>query len=227
MRNLPEFPQQKELLKKYNLFQSGKGSSHEFIKSLSWCRMDPRLGEILIIYLRDHWSEWNATELSTLVAKLPWPWVFGVLCSHVELILNKSDLKTFRLWRDCALSKIEKNMEYSVFFIGVYSFAGKQMKSEVIESLSLYSRWGYYGQTPMIPLRSSEKEVDKTLISKHQRKAKLLELFQMKRRISVSDYLEFLDQKVSKRIGENDLKTWARKSGNTKGTTYTLGKHKK
>lgn len=217
-------PSEQDLVHAYNEFQKGTVSLDSFMLKFEWCRYDPRLGQLLIQYLNSHWRQWNPFDVAHHLQNSEWPGVFGVLCSHVGLTLPLKVRKPFTAWQRCCLSQIRTKKEWSLFFIGINSFGGKLQKTEAFDSIPLYSQWGYFGKTPMVSIQTPNKRslINRTLLSKDVRHQKLMALFKTKRRICISDYLEYLEFRVSIRTAELDLKHWARKSGNTKGARYTL-----
>lgn len=215
-------PPQKNLVSTYNQFQMKTASLDLFLQSYQWCRFDPRFGEILIHFINENWRNLNPLVLSTEIANDQWPQVFGVLCSHVSLIINKKYRKAFSAWVDCCLCEVANlNKDWSTFFIGIYSFGGNLQKKEVFEGIKLYSKWGYWGKTPMIEISKASVNLKPTILSAKIRRQKLAELFSIKKRIRVSDYRSYLEFQVSIRIAQLDLKKWARQLGKTRDATYT------
>lgn len=218
MKKIEKAPSIRDLTWAYNQYQSNNISLNLFLETFEWCRYDPRLGEILIQTLKDFWPQWNPLEISQKLKGHSWPQVWGVLGSHVFLLLSPSDRSVFLSWLDCCFYQVSFNKEWSTFFIGVFKFGGKSLKNEAFDSIPLYLKWGYYGKTPMIPINPQSFKY--TLIPKRQRLEKLKELFHIKKRIRLQDYREYLDFKISKRTAELDLKQWSKKSGQTKGASY-------
>lgn len=217
-------PTTEKLISIYNHYQSNKVNLNYFLNSYYWCRYDARLGELLIEFMKNNWTYWNPFEVARQLKHHQWPQVFGVLGGHVALLLTKGEKKTFLKWLDCCFYQVSFEKEMSVFFIGVFKFGGKQLRNEAFDSIALYSKWGYYAKTPMVNFRFLSSNPKRTFIKKEQRLEKLKDLFAIKKRIRIQDYIEYLDYKVSKRTAELDLNRWANKTGETKGATYTFFK---
>lgn len=215
-------PGMAELVAVYNKYQLNEMDIDSFFDSYGWCRFDPRLGELLIYFIKQNWNFWNPFDVANYLKSSPWPQVFGVLGSHVALLLLREERQVFLKWLDCCFYHVPLQKEWSTFFIDIFKFGGKQLKNEAFDSISLYLQWGYYAKHPMIQFALATPTSQRTLIKKEQRLEKLTNLFQLKKRIRVQDYIEFLDYKISKRTAEIDLSQWANKTGQTKGATYTL-----
>lgn len=221
MKYLPP-PSQQALLESYNLIQSKKMTVHRFMEIFEWSRFDPRLAELLVQSLKENWPNWNPLEINKLLKLSLSPAVLKVLAAHVLLLLKGQERKVFTSWIDCCFYQVEKNKDWSVFYIGQFGFGSHLLKEEVFESIPLFTKWGYYAKTPIIDFTIDSRKPQKTLIPKSVRLKKLKHLFKQKKKIRVHDYIIFLENKISRRTAELDIKSIARKSGNTKGATYRL-----
>lgn len=215
-------PPQQALLDSYNLIQSKRLTVHQFMEIFEWSRFDPRLAELLVLYLKDNWSNWNPLEINKFLKKTPSPAVLKVLAAHSALILKGQERKVFNSWIDCCFYQVEKKNEWNTFYIGQYGFGSHLLKEEAFESIPLFSKWGYYAKTPIIDFSMDSNKPQKTLIPKSERLKKLKLLLKQKKQIKVHDYIALLENKISRRTAELDLKSVTRKSGNTKGSTYRL-----
>jgi len=216
----PSPPTQKDLLGAYNLIQSKRLTAKKFMEIFEWSRFDPRLAEILVLSLRDHWSDWNPFEINHLLQKSHSPLILKVLGAHVTLLLKGQDRKVFNSWMECCFYKVEATADWSLFYIGQFNFGSSLLKEEAFESIPLFTNWGYYGKTPMIDFSMDSKVSQKTLVPKPERIKKLKQLLSRKKQIRVHDYMALLENKISRRMAELDIKEFARKSGNTKSSTY-------
>ncbi len=213
-------PTLNELTQAYNSFQLNKVTLDLFLQTYQWCRYDPRLGELLVYALKEHWANWNPLDISNKIKFHPWPQVLGVLGEHVRLLLPKTERHFFASWINCCFYHVSWEPDGSLFHIGLFKFGGKLLQREAFDAISLYLKWGFYAKTPMINFRSQPNLSRRTLIKKSDRLIKLKELFTFKKKIRVKDYIEFLDSKISKRTAELDLSHWATKIGDTKGSVY-------
>lgn len=215
-----QIPQTNDLIGAYNALQSDPSLPiPKLVLYSMWTRFDPRLGEILIQYISKHWRNLNPMEVEKSLACCAMPYCWGVLCEHVLLILPKTEHKTFKNWRNCCLSESKKTAEN--YFLGLFSFAGKKQKSEAYNTLPLYRKWGYLSSELMLPLHKTGAPArNRTYIPKEERIKKLKKILSDRKSISVNDYLALFEGKVSKRVAELDLNTYARRSGNTRAATY-------
>lgn len=213
-----KIPSQKNLQKAYDLFQSRKAQWQDFLKYFQWVRFDPRLGEILIVYMDSHWQKLNPLDVQEDLEKTEWPQVFAVLGEHVKLNLPKAASHKFKAWFDCATANVEAS-PFQLFFIGLHPLGGKTTQNEVFHSLTLYRRWGFFSAHLMRNKARSLKP-SQTLMKKSLRLKRLQELLASKRSITVNEYIAFIGGAVSRRVAELDLKSVCKKRGQTKGSTY-------
>jgi len=215
MKQKVRAPSPQNLLKVYNKFQMGSAALADLMLNFEWVRFDPRLGEILISYIKSNWSQWNPMDVQQALPTKEWPQVFAVLCEHVHLLLHGAHKKKFKAWMDCTLAGTQPAT--AQLFSGYnYAFGGKLSAQEAFNSLKIYKRWGYYSATPLIAVPPAQQ----TLLKKKQRQLLLKELVEKKPRISVNDYINHLGGNVSRRVAELDLSIALRKSGKTRGSTY-------
>lgn len=213
-----------ELLLIYNDLQSNPQSVTHWLTAFQWVRYDPRLAEILIRNISLHWPRANPIWIQQQLHTCKWPQVFAIICEHVLLSINKADKKLFRSWMKTTLCNIPK-ASLQVFFIGVFRFQGVFYKKEWQEPLKIYLKWGFLSSH----LLTAKKEIGHDLKSKTTmgvtiRHQKLQELFLLKKNITLKEYLQACEYKVSVRTAEMDLKKWARRRGNTKAARY-INKH--
>jgi hypothetical protein len=217
MKSSCPIPTPKDLLKAYNCLQSENDNLDYFLEIFQWARFDARLGEILVVSMKKGWTTWNPLDVGKRLVEYQWPEVFGVLGENVMLQLPRVERKKFGNWLKCCFNDVTLKKEWSIFSIGTFAFGGKLQRRQVDDTLVIYTRWGFYGDTPMV----AGGYQTRTIFEPTQRHKRLQDLFKLKRRISVADYILFLDNKITKRTAELDLRRWATKNGNTRGATYS------
>lgn len=177
-----------------------------WVRYIEMTRFDPRVGEMLILFIRDHFRSMNPISLNHLIQTTRQPATLGVLLEHVSLLITVSKERTqFSLWKQLALAHIEK-APYQSFFIGLSPFSPKQQLKAASLPLSIYSKWGFYAQDLMInKARQWLDQHPRTLIDADQRKEVLNQLIVEQERIRAEDYIHALKGMVSRRQAEMDL----------------------
>ena len=91
------------------------------------------------------------------------------------------------------------------------------MLKDVEDSLKIYKKWGYFSRDLMI---NKSLKVSATVLSTQVRHRLLTQLLKSRKSITVNDYLRFLENKVSRKQAERDLK----KSLKLKAKGFTRGR---
>src|ERR1039457_4826857 len=205
MKGLEYIPSEKDLEKAYEVLQSKKIliDVQKLVLYIQWTRFDPRLGEIVIIYLKQNWKTINPSQLNGEILKANWPAALGVVCEHVRRILTSDERKQFDHWSIIALSDVPQTSGEQ-FFIGLFSPGGKLMGEQAEKSLKIYSRWGYLASQPMF---NKVGLTNKTLASQEIRLAILKNMTRKYLRLTVADYLSELNYTVSRRQAQRDFRT--------------------
>jgi hypothetical protein len=218
-------PTVEQLVKAYDRLQFSPQSIEvqELVKFSQWTRVDPRLGTVLYRALPKVWKQCNPLEVNRELKDQAWPSAFGVLCDQVSQYSefeSQEERDLFESWAKCVLTGV-KPAQGELFFFGGRKLGGKLMARDVAHNLPSYKRWGYFSKD-LFDSKVATK--DQTLISKSQRLILLDKLLKQGGRVKVSDYMDFLEGKISRRIAEMDLKKFPRikSDGNTKGRYYWL-----
>ena len=224
MKGLAKPPSINDLQKAYERVTGLDGStsvltSDEIIQFAMWLRFDPRLGEILIRYLYDHFKKLNIFELSEKNKHSIWPQILPVLLSQASLLIEKIDRKVFKHFMlICSQGVLPAQGE--LFFIGIHHIAGKLMEYEVTHSIEPYTRWGYLCSELMIPIHHNSK---KTFLKKSERMQRIKDFLKQNSgvRFQIKTLSDYLDSKVHMRQLERDLiELRVRPMGNTKSRSY-------
>ena len=229
MKGLKKIPGQKELSRVYKILQffPERARIQDLALWSQWTRIDPRLGELLVAHLSQHWKNINPVSLNLQLKRSVWPSTFGVLLEHISLYHSRHSLsykkkwnkKLFLHWSKCVMTDIPIAPDEQ-FFIGLYKAGGKQMKEECLYATKPYRRWGYFARDLML---NKARMLSNTLISPLQRKAAIDELLKSCKKFTVRDYLEKLDFQIHPRQAQRDLQNHkhAHPLGNTKNRYYT------
>ncbi len=222
MKGLNRIPSTQELLDIYNFLEKEDLSLKKLLESFSLSRFDARLGEILIQKIGKQWKKWNPVWLNEQLKHQVWPSVMGVLLEHVALLIPKNERPIFKAWKRCVMKNISKEPG-AQFFIGLHGFAGRIMAQQSKAPVAPYTRWGYLAADLMVN-KSVLRIEETTTLSPFCRRELLNKLLHQKQKISVSDYMIFLEGKVSRRTAELDLANCPRlkKIKNTRARIYSL-----
>lgn len=222
MNGLEKIPTAKNLVLAYNELQGKKLSLQTLLTYFQWARFDPRLAEIITAKVISDWKQINPFELNLKLRTTTWPRTLAVILDMAALGIKPQDRLNFKIWKTCATSNLQSGPD-EVFFIGVFSFAGKQMKLASERSHHIFRKWNYLGQDVFLNKVQSLK-IEKTLIDKNRRREILKNLLTTKTLISVNDYLYALESPVSKRVAQLDLKKFPgiKTTGRTKNRRYHL-----
>ena len=211
MRGLIHIPSIDELEKAYGILQSKAAVAEvDYALYSQWTRFDPRLGEIWIARFARDWRNLRPAILRDALLELPWPSAFGVLIEQTLAYGNLSlpEKKILRSISRAVLASIPTAL-FEAFFIGLAPFASRSMREDAENPIASYSKWGYFGRDVMINKASqklSAGEFHRTEIDADRRELILKTLLQEKNRITINDYLEALEWKVSRRVAQKDLK---------------------
>lgn len=215
MKGLLKIPSSQELEKAYTNLQSKLKINEETFGLYSqWARFDPRLAEILIGTLAKHWKNISPLLLHENLVKQPWPSSMGVILDFCQVVVSKSERKLFEKWKDLVLLEIPKE-NFGQYFIGLRAFGGHEMKKDSLLSLYPYLNWGYLGRDVL--LKNAPLKISWIPLSLRKRRLKELKLS----RVTVRSYREALENKVSQRQAQRDLKNSGLKNlGSTQAKIY-------
>jgi hypothetical protein len=203
--------------------------SLEFLVNFSkYCRFDPRIAEAFLIWIEKNWQQTSALQLRLLNLQTQHPATLGVLLEQTEHYRIQSPLKSlFRLWKNTALFKTQKNNGES-FLIGVHPFASLKLLTDAQYALRSFLKWGFSGSEVFV-----NKALNQTLVKNHSgicqemRIQKLQEFIHQQKqtqskRFTVEDYLHYLNFGASRRVAQQDLHHCkkVRSFGNTRNRYY-------
>lgn len=179
-------------------------------------RYDPRLLTILVIYFLTRWEDINPVKLRQFGKNMKCPQTLGVLKEFIVTYLKDKELKYFFEY----LIKDIKPVPIQLFFIHLYSVGSKKNTMIVKKSLQEYSKWGFLGiERPMVDLGRKETIGS---YSFQTRQKMLKDLLKMKKRVTLSIYLQKLNFSISRQQALYDLKQCEalRLVGHGRGATW-------
>ena len=218
MKGLSRIPSNRLLKVAYQaLLHDGMVNERKIALWSQFVRFDPRLGEILVNYLRLHWELLNPSILNKELKCQPWPQSAGVLTEFARKLIPKSQKKIFGFWSNIVTSGVS-TLPSGQFFIGLRSMAGPLMRDDARFSSTEYSRWGFL---------SRENLVSKNTVSLHLLQETRFEiiktLLRSKKYFRVLEYLEALNFSILRRQAQRDLAScpFIKATGVTKAVRYS------
>lgn len=199
--------------------QRGKVSVDELALWSQWTRLDARLGEIIVFWLSQEWKDILAVKLNKAIQKQPWPSVIGVLLEQcLEFCIPTDDKKLFTSWMKCVTCDLP-NKHQGLYFIRTGQIHTTSITRQVLLSNYFFNKWGFLGKEIFV---NKAKLGKKSYLAKAKRQLLLAQFVTNKQTITVNEYLSFLENLISRRTAELDLKNskLLKSRGNTKGKSY-------
>lgn len=185
-------------------------------------RYDPRLMTILVLYLHNHWNSLNPHAIRGHYGEMNSPQTVAVLAEFILSTMDHDDEQRFFFeYLQRGLNPVPTQF----YFHHLYSPGGTLAAKASMSPLAEYKRWGYLArEAPVIDAK--ERKTLGTMDSV-ARKNVLLELLSRRGKIQISDYLDALDNRISRQQALNDLKAvpWARRSGKGRGACWRFAQH--
>lgn len=163
-------------------------------------RHDPRLLSVLILFLKDHYSELNPYLLRQALKKNETPQTVGVIGEFAKQL--NLDKELFYLFEYLTKGFSRKNNE--LFFVGLHPIGSLKLQEVAAQSLKEYRKWGFLGiERPIIDL-TTKKTIGSYGTS--YRIHILKQLLKRNKKVTVSSYLEALHYTISRQQALYDLK---------------------
>jgi hypothetical protein len=180
-------------------------------------RYDPRLMTILVRFLNDNWDTLNPQTMRSHYNGMKTSQTIAVLAEFVLGACGGDDEKRYFFgYLQRGLAPVATQF----YFHHLYSPGGTLAKRATLKSLAEYKRWGFLAtEAPVID--EARRQTLGTLDAA-TRKNILYDLMKERKRITISDYLDALDNKISRQQALLDLKSakWARRSGRGRGAYW-------
>jgi len=232
MRGLQALPQLGDLKQAYQrLSEKPQVTESELALWSQWVRFDARLGEILVQYLVGHWRTIHSITLNQKIGLQPWPAALGVILDFVENGVSGDSVHSsisssiieqnlFRAWKATVLSGV-KSISPQLFFLDTGRMGGVFQLQAARFPLQEYLNWGFLSREVLLG-KPAEKNFRTHHYSQEVRHRVLSDLIQQSGRLTVSDYLSHLQNSISIRTAERDLKSHQKlkSMGKTSGRFY-------
>ena len=180
-------------------------------------RHDPRLMTILVKFLNDHWSGVNPQALRNFYTEMKTPQTIAVLAEFVLCVCSDDDERRYFFEY---LQRGFTPVATQFYFHHLYSPGGTLAKRAATKSLAEYKRWGFLATEAPVIDEAGRKSLG--TLDAATRKNILYDLMKERKRITISEYLDVLDNKISRQQALLDLKgaKWARRAGRGRGAYW-------
>lgn len=211
---LDHLPNEADLGHAYEALLSGKSEGLALYSQ--WVRLDPRLAQIWVEHVCNHWQTIAPIFLRDSLLRQPWPNAAGVL---LEFAKKKRRGRIFSRWADLVVTEFPI-ASGEQFFIGLRALGGEAMAEEAAFSAEEYARWGYLSRENILGKSSSPTYSPET------RRRILENLLLVQPRVRLRDYWQAVDRSISRRQAERDLAHCLTSHGQTKARYYRKGGRK-
>ncbi len=181
-------------------------------------RRDPRLLWLLVELLARRYDRFDPLKLRRAAQESRWPATLAVALEFATRIAGRQELADYAAFvtRRFARGGDER------FFLGTRAFGGALSRRDVEESLAEYRRWGYFSREE--PIAKELGSPVRGTLRRPERMNLLRRLAGSKQAVTISDYLEELGGRGSRRQATRDLATapFLKASGTTRGAKYRL-----
>jgi len=118
-------------------------SEREIVFSFDQARLDPRLMEVLVEFIRDYWWSMDSARFNSAVknARFPFMAKAAAICVWNFCEASESAKNDFRSWMQISLRGI-KNPNPQLLYIGLYRVGSKTMMREVQEAIPCLFKMG-------------------------------------------------------------------------------------
>ncbi len=181
-------------------------------------RKEPRLLWALVELLAGSYDRFNPLVLRRALARARWPATMGVAFEFARLVVRSAEMDDVARF---VLSGV-RPAPNERYFLGTRAFAGRLARRDAEESLAEYLRWGYMSREE--PLAKELTTQAHGTLARPQRMNLLHRLGEDTKEFALSDYLEALRGRASRRQATRDLATapFLVRSGATRGAKYRL-----
>jgi len=178
------------------------GKEELFCLAADMSRHDPRLFSILVRFLLEKWSTLQAQKIRLLYSAMSAPQTIAVMA---EFLLRSGVIEDEVRYFLEYLQRGLRPVPVQFYFHHLYVPGGNLMQRAVDESLNEYKRWGFIArEAPVID------DASRRTIGTHDavtRKNILGKLIKDRKRITLSDYLGAVGNKISRQQALLDIKS--------------------
>ncbi len=181
-------------------------------------RYDPRVLWIVVEWLARSYDRLDPLVLRRALEHSRWPAALGVAFEFARRARPSAELSDVA---DFVMKRVGP-ASGERYFVTSRAFAGGEARRDAEESLAEYRRWGFLAREE--PLAKELGLVARGTLGPAERRNLLLRLARRRGELTLSDYLEALEGRASRRQAERDLAsaTFLRRVGRTRGARWRL-----
>ena len=163
-------------------------------------RYDPRLLTILLQWVLEHWQDLDPQALRRSMRRMRWPQALAVVFEFARAADSNRELG---LLADYVTARWPRLDPAEQFFFDAARPGSRMAARSLGRSLSPYTKWGFVGtERPIVDVGT------KRAVGRYDRATRLRildRLLDERQVISLADYLEAVDNAVSRQQARNDL----------------------
>jgi hypothetical protein len=165
-------------------------------------RYDARLLSILVQLLVARWQDTNPIRLRTLMRTMRWP---EALLVAIEFAKQASDDPEFRYIAEYLAAGFARMEPAERFFMDAERPGSRIAERKMGRNLAAYSRWGFVGSERPIADPVSKRALGRYDVQ--TRRTILRELIERRGELSLAEYLDAVDQAISRQQALADLRS--------------------
>jgi hypothetical protein len=166
-------------------------------------RYDARLLSILLQYVLEHWRELNPTLVRVQMQSMRWPQALLVVLEFGKAATADPEFKYFADYVEAGHARVEPAER---FFLGSERPGSRMAARGLGRNLRAYSRWGFIGTERPIVDSTSRRTVGR--YDAATRRSILADLSAGAREFSLVEYLEAVDNAISRQQALLDLRSF-------------------
>lgn len=180
-------------------------------------RHDPRLFEILVNYLRDHWNQLDWLRLRRAVLKTPDPQTWGVIGELLDTTASDPERRNCFRFLTHGIARAPTQYFYHLLYTPGSRMAARAMTHRLRE----FERWGFLASERPIVDPGQKRGAGR--LSSKARQHILQDLMARRGKLQMRDYLAALPHPISRQQALTDLRSipGLRRHGHGRGATWS------
>lgn len=164
-------------------------------------RYDPRLLSILLQFCLEHWQELDPQALRRHMHRMQWPQALGVLFEFARAAERNRELGLLADYVSAGFPKVDPPEQ---FFFDAARPGSRTAARKLGRSLAPYAKWGFIGTERAIADVGTKRAVGR--YDRATRLRILDRLLDERETVTLAEYLDAIDNAVSRQQARNDLK---------------------
>lgn len=180
-------------------------------------RHDPRLFEILINYMRDHWENIDWLKLRRDILQTPSPQVWGVIGELLHTSTGDAEIRNCFRFLMHGVPATPTQHFYHLLYTPGSLLAARAMTHRLRE----FERWGFLASER--PIMDQGQKLGTGRLSSRARQQILQQLITQRGHLQIRDYLAALPHPISRQQALTDMRSipGLRRRGHGRGSTWS------